>query len=314
MGALVPQLPPHTEVLLVDNHSTDGTSAWCRATYPDVRLIELPANCGFAGGVAEGLAHARGQLVLLLNNDAFVEPGCIAALRNALTARPDIGAVGGVLTFDHRPDLVASAGIRFRRDGVALDLWPGKPVADLRSEPIEILGPTGALALYRHALLRDVGPPDPGFFNYLEDVDLAWRAQLRGWRSLTVPAARARHVYSATGVQGSPLKQRLLGRNRVRVIARCLPGPLLVRHFPAILAYDLLATGYGLATERPAIVAGRLDALHTLPDLLRQRRTIQARRTAPISALARWLEPTVPPWVTLREQRRLEAILNTRPA
>ncbi len=218
--------------MLVDNGSTDGSLAFVREHCPAARIIALRTNLGFASGVNAGLRAARGDLLLLLNNDAFAEPGFVAALLSALEQYPDVGTVGGVLTFAHRPDLVASAGIRVRRDGLALDLWPGLPVAELPQAPQPIFGPSGGAALYRRALLEDVGLMEPGFFSYLEDVDMAWRARLRGWTAWWRSGARARHVYSATGGQGSPFKQRLLGRNRLLTILRCLPGPLLRRYLP----------------------------------------------------------------------------------
>ena len=312
LDAFMPQLPPEAEVILVDNGSTDGTLAWVGQQRPELRLIALGHNTGFAGGVAAGLRVACGELILLLNDDAFVEHGCVAALLAAMTDFPEYGAAGGILTFDHRPDLVASAGIRLRGDAVALDLWAGHLVATLPDAPVEILGPSGGLALYRRRLLEDVGGFDPGFFAYLEDVDLAWRMALRGWRAVVVPQAQARHVYSATGGQGSPLKQRLLARNRVRAIVRSLPHSLLLRHALPIIAYDLMAMVYGISSGQPAIVAGRLAALHELPALLQQRQAIQARRTAPVAALARWFEPTPPPWRTMREAQQLDAILHAR--
>jgi GT2 family glycosyltransferase len=312
LEALLPQLPPAAELLLIDNGSTDGTAAWVRGTHPHVRLIALPANLGFAGGVNVGLRAARGDLLLLINDDAFVQAGFVAALSDELRRRPDAGAAGAVLLFDHRPDLVASAGIRVRRDGLALDLWAARSVAELPAEAQPIFGPSGGAALYRRALLEDVGLMEPGFFSYLEDVDMAWRARLRGWGSVVVPGARARHVYSATAGQGSPFKQRLLGRNRLRTIVRCVPGELLTRNLAAILMYDLLATTYGALTRQPAVVAGRAAALRELPTLLRERRQIQARRTAPRADIEQWLEPAGPPWSALREQRRLDAILRER--
>ncbi|HEU4323818.1 MAG TPA: glycosyltransferase family 2 protein [Roseiflexaceae bacterium] len=312
LGALLPQLPSDAEVLLVENGSTDGTAAWVRQNHPQVRLLDLGRNTGFAGGVAAGLRAARGGLLLLLNNDAFIEPGCLPALLGALEHDPTLGAAGGVLTFAHRPDLVASAGICLRRDGVALDLWPGRAVADLPEQPVPVAGPSGALALYRRALLEDVGLFEPAFFAYLEDVDLALRALLRGWRSVVVPAARARHVYSATGGQGSPFKQRLLGRNRLYVLARCLPGPLLRRWLPLILGYDLLAVGYSLAWRQPAIRQGRIEALRALPGWLDERRRIQAGRAVGLDELARWFDPAGLPWASLRQQQQLEQILQQR--
>src|SRR5690242_2527325 len=136
LEALIPQLPLDAEVVLVDNGSTDGTAAWVRTAYPSLRLLALNANLGFAGGINAGLRVARGDLLLLLNNDAFVEPGCITALLAAVTKSPHIGAVGGVLTFAHRPELVASAGIRVRNDGVALDLWTGQHISSLPATQI----------------------------------------------------------------------------------------------------------------------------------------------------------------------------------
>ena len=309
LTALRAQLGPADEIVLVDNASRDQAGAWVRRHMPDVRVLELPTNLGFSGGTAAGIAAARSTLLLLINDDALAEPGCVDALWQALRAAPTAGAAAGVLTFSRRPERVASAGIRFQRNGVATDLHLGLATAALPAHPEEIFGASGGLALLRRELLEDVGSFEPDFFSYLEDADLAWRARLRGWGTVLAPAARARHVYSATGGQGSPFKQRLLGRNRLRVIVRCLPGPLLRACLPAIFAYDALALGYSLLSRQPAIALGRLDALRELPTLLAQRRAIQARRTASLGDLARGLKPAASPVEALRTQRRLAALL-----
>src|SRR6185312_15992996 len=110
----------------------------------------LPQNLGFAGGVNTGLRAARGDLLLLINDDAFAEPGFVAALLDVMRQRPDI---------------VASAGIRVRRDWLALDLWAGRRAADLPTDPQPIMGASGGAALYRRALLEDIGLMEPNFFN-----------------------------------------------------------------------------------------------------------------------------------------------------
>jgi GT2 family glycosyltransferase len=312
LRAVTAQLHPDDEIIVVDNGSIDGTTVWLRHAWSAVRLVALPANLGFAGGVNVGLRVARGDLLLLLNNDAFVEPGCVPALVEALRDHPRSGAVAGVLTFDHRPDLVASAGITACRNGLALDLWTGRAVQSLPAAPQPVMGASGGLALYRRMMLDDIGLMAPDFFNYLEDVDLAWRAQLRGWECLVVPAARARHIYSATGGQGSPLKQRLLGRNRLRAIIRCFPSGVLRSCLPDILAYDTMALAYAALARQPAMIAGRIEALRDRAQLLRERRAIQARRTVPEAAFAAWLEPSPTPWRTLRTVRRLDALLRDR--
>lgn len=311
LQALHSQLAADDEIILVDNRSRDQAAAWARRHAPDVRLVELPVNRGFAGGTNAGIRAARHDLLLLCNDDALVEPGCVAALRQALVAQHptarQLGSAAGVLTFSICPERVASAGIIVQRDGVALDGWLGQPVTALPTTAQPVFGPSGGLALLRREMLADIGLFEERFFNYLEDVDLAWRAQLRGWDAVLVPQARARHVYSASG---SGLKQRLLGRNRLRVIMRCWPTALLQQCWRQILWYDVLAMAYGLLWQQPAIVAGRLAAFHEYRTLLEQRRTIQARRTAPIDDLAHWLQPAATPLAALRMQRRLAAILH----
>lgn len=313
LAALLPQLPPASELLVVDNGSTDGTAAWVRQHVPQVRLLRMRQNLGFAGGVNTGIRAARpGDDILLINDDAFAEPGFIDALQAALRAAPEAGAIAGVLTFAHRPQLIAAAGIRARIDGVALDAWIGRSVSDLPAQPQPIMGASGGAVLLRRPMLDDIGLYEGGFFNYLEDVDLAWRALLRGWQTILAPGAQARHVYSATSGQGSPFKQRLLGQNRIAAIVRCFPAALLARCLIAIARYDLLAVVYAAATNQPAIIGGRLQALGKLSLYVQQRRAIQARTTAPLTTFSRWLEPVPDPWVALAEQRQLSAILAER--
>jgi len=309
LRAVSAQLQPDAEIIIVDNGSTDGTVDWLVRAWRTVRTIALPSNLGFAGGVNVGIRAARGDLLLLLNNDAFVEPGCVPALVETMEQNPHLGAAAGVLTFDHRPDLVASAGITARRDGVALDRWTGCAVHALPPPPQPVMGASGGLALYRRAMLDDIGLMAPDFFNYLEDVDLAWRAQLRGWECFVVPGARARHIYSATGGQGSPVKQRLLGRNRLRAIIRCFPVGVLRSCLSHILAYDAMALAYAAITRKSAMIAGRIEALRDWQTLLHERCSIQARRTISDRAFAVWLEPPPPPWRTLHAARRLDEIL-----
>lgn len=313
LACLCPQLPPDAEVILVDNASTDGTAPWVREHYPHVRLLALGRNTGFSGGVDAGLQVARGQHILLINDDAFAEPGFVDALLEPMRRDPGLGSASATLLFAHRPDLVASAGITMRRDGVALDLWAGRAVAELPDAPCPILGPSGGAAIYRRAALDDAGGIPPEFFAYLEDADLALRMRLRGWPSVAVPQARILHVYSATAGQGSPLKQRLLGRNRIRMLVRCLPAALLARCLPHILLYDALACAYALLRGQRAMLAGRLMALAELPALARQRRAIQARATAP-KTLINWFQAPPPPWQNLRDAKHLDAILAGRQA
>ena len=301
------------QVIVVDNGSHDGSVAWLHAEFPWVEVIALPANRGFAGGNNAALADCRHNWILLINNDAFVAPDAIMQLRQvAATCPPTTGAIAATLLFDHAPDLVASSGIVLRRDGVAIDRDMTRPIADIPTNPQAIAGASGGAVLLRRAMIDDIGFFADDFFNYLEDVDLAWRALLRGWQSIHLPTAHIRHVYSATSGQGSPFKQRLLGRNRWRTLIRCLPNELWWRCLPAIISYDIAAIIALALSGQWAGIAGRLSILADLPTLLTQRHMIQSRRTAPSAALTAWLLPAPWPWQEYREIQRLAAIMAQR--
>jgi GT2 family glycosyltransferase len=309
VAALAEQTLPH-ELVVVDNGSDDGTDAWLREHAPHVKIVALDRNLGFAGGNNAGMRAASGDALVLLNNDTIPPPDFLHQLVAPLDD-PEVGSVAGVLTFAHQPDLVASAGIAVGRDALHRDLWALKPVDELPTEPIEIFGASGGAVCYRRAALEEAGLFDEGYFAYLEDADLAWRLRLHGWRCVLAPQARVRHVYSATSGQGSPFKQRLLARNRLRLIARCVPLRMLRAHWFAIARYDLLAIGYGVLSRQPAIITGRLEVLRELPDLLGQRRRMVVHRRAASAELDRWLGPPAGVREMLADQRTLAQVLDS---
>ena len=148
-------------------------------------------------------------------------------------------------------------------------------------------------------MLDQIGLFDEQFFAYLGDVDLAWRARLAGWRCLYVPQARVYHVHSATAIEGSPFKNRLLGRNKVWAIAKNYgPAGRLLAYLPLIVLYDLAAVLYALVSRREvSSLQGRLEGLKGLPRIWRQRRAVQAlRRRNRGQPWHRYLCPLVPPW------------------
>src|SRR5262249_33564855 len=190
------------------------------------------------------------------------------------------GTCASQMVFATQPHMLNSCGIGIDRVGIAWDLLGGQPVGadDGLDEPF---GSCAGAALYRRAMLAEIGLFAEGFFAYLEDVDLAiredvgpgWRAGGGGWRRRFVRAARVGAQPPATAGEGSARKRFLLGRNKVWLIARNYPTPALWRWLPLIVAYDLAAVGYGLATRRDgAALRGRLAGLSGLPAVGRARR------------------------------------------
>jgi GT2 family glycosyltransferase len=264
LGSLVAALaatPGGTELIVVDNGSDDCSVEMVKERHPDARLIALDRNLGFAAAVNEGLRLARGEWVLLLNNDATVDRDAPHRLVEAGRSAPDVGSVACQLRFAGS-GTINSAGIGVDRLGVAFDRLLGQPASASETEPVEVFGASGGAAAYRREMLDDVGGFDATFFVYLEDADLAWRARMRGWRSLYVPGAVAHHRYSATSGHGSSFKYFHAGLNRVRLIAKNAHRAQLRRHAASMLVYDLAyVCGVALRDRTLAPLRGRLRGL-----------------------------------------------------
>ncbi len=307
------QTYPHREVIVVDNGSTDGSVDWLRREFPDVRVIALPTNRGFAGGCNVGIRAARGEFIVTLNNDVYLEPTWLEEMVRVATGRADVGMVAARMLFSHNPCLVDSAGISVDRAGLAWHLNGGSS-NDLIEDEREVFGPCGGAALYRRALFDDVGTFDEDFFCYLEDVDLAWRAQAAGWRCLYAPRARAFHHHSSTAVEDSPFKRFHLGRNKVWLIAKNYPSPAVWLYLPMILLYDvvgllgmlLFTRGGGRSFEaRLASLAGRLAGLVGIGSSLAKRKDAHARQRVPGWRVLSQMGAIPSPWSMYRRYAHL---------
>lgn len=276
LKALARQTYPWHQVVLVDNGSTDGSCEFVAESYPEVHILRSEQNLGFAGGTNLGIRHSRSEYVATLNNDTEPEPTWLEELVGAIASNPRMGMAASKMLFYDRRAMVNSAGIAVDRVGIAWDREGGTfDRADAAAR--DVFGPCAGAALYSRAMLDEIGLFDEDYFGYLEDVDLAWRGQATGWRCRYAPAARVYHVHSATGQEGSPLKNYLLGRNKWWTIVKNYPWPQIAHLAPLILAYDLMAVLYGLLARRDTHgLRGRLAAFRALPDLARKRSTIQA--------------------------------------
>jgi GT2 family glycosyltransferase len=283
------------DIVLVDNGSVDGSTALVREEFPFVTLIENKYNVGFATANNQAIRATEAEFVATLNNDTQVEPGWLEALVSAMDQAPDVGMCASKMIFAAKPGLINSAGICLDRAAIAWDRLGGEQDTGANGQPSHVFGASAGAALYRRRMLDQIGLFDEAFFAYLEDVDLAWRAQLAGWRALYVPGARLAHAHSATAIEGSPFKRRLLGRNKVWMVIKNYPMPALLRYLPAILAYDGMALLYALFAYRDLhSLIGRLEAMASLRRVFRERKRIQrlSKSTASVDAL----QPLEPPW------------------
>jgi len=294
------------EVVLVDNGSTDGSVAFVRERFSRVRLIENRENRGFGAANNQAIRATDSEFVVTLNNDTEVAPEWLDELVSAARTDQRVGACASRMLFAHHPDMINSAGIAVDRAGIAWDWRGGERDDPHEREPVEIFGACAGAALYRRSMLEEIGMFDEDFFAYLEDVDLAWRAQWAGWRALSVPTARVLHYHSGTAVEGSPFKNRLLGRNKVWLIAKNYPWPQLLWYLPAILLYDMGSLPYTLIWRGNwAPLWGRFQGLRAIGSALRKRQALDSfRRVSGRDVLAR-MSSLVTPWALWRRYAHL---------
>ncbi|HEX8066173.1 MAG TPA: glycosyltransferase family 2 protein [Thermoleophilaceae bacterium] len=272
------------ELVAVDNGSGDGSADALRRSVPEATVVALPENLGFAGGAAHGIRRTTGEWVALVNNDVVVEPGAVGAMLAAARRSERIGSVAAQMRFAHDPGVVNSAGIVVDRLGIAHDRLLGRPVTESEDEPVEVFGASGGAALHRRRMLDEVGGIDESFFFALDDVDLAWRARMAGWRCVYAPAAVVVHHHGATGGHGSELKYFHVGLNRVRTLAKNADRRLLLRYGLAMAAYDAAYVAYAAATDRTLAPArGRVRGLR---EWRRYRRAGAARRAVELAPVA----------------------------
>jgi GT2 family glycosyltransferase len=292
LDSLVRQSYPNAEVIVADGASTDGTVALLTGKYPTVRLLRLRRNAGFTGNVNAGLRAARGEVLCLLNNDAQADADWVSVCVETLMDQPHLGSVASKVLFADRRT-INSAGDVLSRDGAPRQRGAGQPDGSAWNTPGPVFGAMGGAAAYRRAMLADTGLLDEVFFMYLEDVDLAFRAQLRGWSCLYQPLARAYHVGSASG--GGVLASFLNGRNLIRLLAKDLPAELWPRLRPGILRYQARRARAALREWRGsaarATLRGQLAGLATLPRHLADRPTVQRRNRVSAEALYALLSP-----------------------
>lgn len=261
------------EVILVDNHSSDRSIEIVSQTYPKVILIRNTANHGFARGSNDGIRVSHGQFILTLNNDTRLDPGFIEEI-----VRPQLrdGKVGICASKMLYPEgRINSTGICISRSGAAWDRGMSEPDNGQYDQPGEVFGACAGAALYRREMLDEIGLFDEDFFMYMEDVDLAFRARLAGWRCVFVPGAVAYHHHGGTSGVGSDTAVYYGNRNIVWVVFKNYPRTLLLSSLPWVIGRTIgVIVYYAVKGQLRVILRSKIDALYGLNLSLKKRKTI----------------------------------------
>jgi GT2 family glycosyltransferase len=293
LNALREQHYQPLEVIIADNASDDGSQAFIREHYPEVILLELPENRGFTGACNAGMQAANGAFIALLNNDTEADSRWAGAVVDAFQRHEDVGLVASKMLLFNQRDHIHTAGDGFTTDGRAFNrgVWQ-KDDGQFDTEEY-VFSACGGSSAYRKTMLDEVGLLDDDYFFSLEDVDLAWRAQLAGWRALYTPDAIVYHHLSATG--GGVTASFYVGRNSLYVLVKNLPGALWRKYGWQIIrrqvriAWDALKAWRGEAAR--ARLRGMVSGLWHLPGLLQKRRRVQETRRVPVAYIESLLSP-----------------------
>ena len=268
------------EIVVVEN-AADPETVLPGPLPTRVRRIDLIENYGTTGSINRGVEDSSSEYILLLNNDVELDPQFLATLTAVLNNARDCGFATG--------KLISAAGNRDRLDGAGDALLRGGGAFRLGHFDLDVgqfdhsrrvLAGCGAATLFRRSVFEEVQGLDEDFFAYLDDVDLALRAQLLGHQGIYVPSAIAYHIGSAT--LGHALHPRIVAwmtRNQILLVAKNYPTRVLLKLLPQIVGFQILWFGMVVLRCRFfSYLKGMVGAIRALPRSFRSRELLKRRR------------------------------------
>lgn len=288
------------DVIVIDNASTDDTPERLREFENRVHIIRNRENIGFAAGQNQVIASSDSDWVLALNPDVRLSPDFISMAVAAGEQDEQVGSVSGKL-LRMSPDfeipaeaILDSTGIYFTPSLRHFDRGSGEPDRGRYQQFEYVFGTSGAAALYRRRMIDDISIRgeffDSDFFAYREDADVAWRAQLLGWKCLYTPGAVAFHVRSVLPSNRrsvAPLLNMHSVKNRFLMRLKNTTPSLYARHCFAITVRDCVVVA-GCVFREFASLRAFLLVLQSARRTLTKRREIMRRRSVPDEYIARW--------------------------
>ena len=293
------------DIVVIDNSGSGQVQTTC----PRTRVISNARNVGFGSAVNQAANDSNATYLATLNDDAVADPQWLQKLVEAADANPKAGMFASQVRLPQAssgaPIVLDSAGMLIAQDGT------GKQRGHLEQpgqydDASQALFPSGSAALYRRAMLDEIGLFDEMFFIYCEDVDLGLRARWAGWECRYVRDAIVEHSYSVSAGRASPLKAYYVERNRLYTILKNFPWGMLIGAPFASMARYLwhvisLDTGKGKTAEfREAghtfallpflVLRAHAAAALRLPRLLRERSRIRKSRRITAKQFADLLE------------------------
>ncbi|GIP35111.1 glycosyltransferase family 2 protein [Paenibacillus sp. J2TS4] len=291
LTAVLQQTYPVDRIIILDNNSSDNTiTVLKKFTAPNIQIVLNESNTGFAPAHNQAIRMTKSDFFLVLNPDVILHPDYIRMLIENMLKIPGAGSATGKLCLKGFSDTIDSVGLTINKSRRAFDRGAGTHQV-LWNQPAEIFGVSGAAALYSREMANEISIEDEffdeSFFAYKEDVDVAWRAQIYGWKSFYFPEATALHERGWK--RGSRSKQSLMVReysyiNRYRMMLKNDSLKYILLHFIFIASFEVASFFYVLFRE-PQLLKMWKKLIGDIPRILKYRKIIKKNRKKELSIL-----------------------------
>ena len=279
------------DTIVVDNGSEDDSVAFVSSTYPEVKLISLKRNLGFAKANNIAIQNSRSKYVALINNDAHVEPDWLGNLVYALENSPEAGLAASKMVYADNPAIIDRAGDGYSVAGAGILRGRGEDATHY-NKPAWIFGACAGAALYRKDMLAEIGLFDEDFFLLYEDVDLSFRAQLNGYRCLYVPDAVVYHMATKSIGYDSAKSVYYGHRNLEWTYIQNMPKKLIFRTIGPHFLYIIFALiFFFLIGHGKTYLKAKKDALKGLKKSINKRKQVQTCRKVSSNYIRQLLDP-----------------------
>ncbi len=274
IDSVIAQTIQDFELIIIDNNSTDKSLEIARSylTRKDSYLVENTSNTGFSAAVNTGIKAAKGEFVILFNNDAFAEENWLEELIKVAESDEKIFSVSSLMLRYYEPELADDAGDYVNILGWACKTGDGLYASRYQKQR-RCFSACGGAALYRKSILDEIGLFDENFFAYLEDVDIGWRANSLGYKNIYCPRAVCRHICGATtggaaGAKYNDFKSVQSGRNNLLLPYKNMPIIMFILNLPfLVLGYLIKVLFFSIRGYGKPFTQGMVEAFKTFGKL-----------------------------------------------
>lgn len=264
------------EIIIVDNGSTDGSKELVKKKYPTVKLVELPENLGFARACNEGIKESKGDYICLLNNDIEIHPAWLLELYKGMERHPECGMGASKMLFMDQKDIIYNTGDLYHIWGVGGGRGQGEKDSGQYDQEEYVFGACAGAGIYRKDMFKDIGTFDEDFFIFAEDVDLNFRANWAGYKTIYLPKAVVYHIGTATVGLYSDRYIYLCNKNDINVIVKNMTLVMYFKNIFKILKHQINSTRYFIQRGKGHIIfKSKIGALLQFFKMIPRRYSIQ---------------------------------------